>query len=158
MAPLGPVCSYLHAPDKGAVEKVRPHCPDVPQVPDIPDVDTVVLVDAGQPAVAGVVGQGDCVGVGQVCPPAGRGSQVASRGRRVLGGPTPPEPSKCSARGRFWFANETVTVPRQATPKVKGKTKRWDPPASLTPPPPPSLPSFGAGNKSNLSQLRPPLR
>lgn len=71
--PWEPSCPHLNAPDEGAVEKIGPHLPDVPQVPDVPDVDAVVFVDAGQPTVAGVVGQGDGVGVNQIWMPSGRG-------------------------------------------------------------------------------------
>lgn len=57
---------HLQAPDAGRVVQRRvqlPRSPGVTQVTHVPHVHTVVIIDAGQPAVGGVVGHRHSVGV-----------------------------------------------------------------------------------------------
>lgn len=58
--------SDLQAPHTGGVVQRRVQLPGpagVTQVPHVPHVNAVVVVDAGQPAVGGVVGHRHSVGV-----------------------------------------------------------------------------------------------
>lgn len=61
-----PTCAHLHAPNAGRVVQGRIHLAHLPEIANIPHVQTVVVVDAGQPAVGGVIGHGNRVGIADV--------------------------------------------------------------------------------------------
>lgn len=50
------------------MEEIRPHFPHVAGVLHIPNIHAVIFVDAGQPVVAGIKGQGNGVWVGGTWP------------------------------------------------------------------------------------------
>lgn len=60
------VVSHLHAPNAWRVVQGRIHLAHLTEIANIPHVQTVVVVDAGQPAVGGVIGHGNCVGIPDV--------------------------------------------------------------------------------------------
>lgn len=62
---MGGHLAHLHAPHAGGVVERReelPHPAQLAQLAHVPHVDAVVAVDAGQPAVGGVVAQRHRVG------------------------------------------------------------------------------------------------